>query len=107
MNRFQTETIYLIMNQYLILLVAFVRQTQIPELDETYPKMTPLGNAFFSYSEVRLVILEFRSGIVVVYCGFLKFLPANLTPWPISSSMRRIWLYLAKRSDRQGAPVLI
>lgn len=49
MNRFQTETIYLILNQYLILLVAFVRQTQIPELDETYPKITPLGNVFFVF----------------------------------------------------------
>lgn len=47
MNRSQTETIYLIMNQYQILLYAFVRQTQIPEFDETYPKLTILGIVFF------------------------------------------------------------
>lgn len=39
--------------------------------------------------------------------GCLNFLPANLALDPSSSSMRRIWLYLAKRSERQGAPVLI
>ena len=39
--------------------------------------------------------------------GWRKLLPANLAPDPSSSSIRKIWLYLAKRSERHGAPVLI
>ena len=39
--------------------------------------------------------------------GLRKLTPAYLAFAPNSSSMRRIWLYLARRSDRQGAPVLI
>src|SRR5690606_17970738 len=34
-------------------------------------------------------------------------LPPNSAPPPSSSSMRRSWLYLATRSDRAVAPVLI
>jgi len=40
-------------------------------------------------------------------CGRRKFLPAYFALAPSSSSMRRIWLYLASRSLRHGAPVLI
>lgn len=39
--------------------------------------------------------------------GCRKFLPAYLASLPSSSSIRSIWLYLAKRSERQGAPVFI
>lgn len=41
------------------------------------------------------------------YCGLRKVFPAYLAPAPNSSSMRKIWLYFAKRSERHGAPVLI
>ncbi len=34
-------------------------------------------------------------------------LPAYLALAPISSSMRMSWLYFERRSERQGAPVLI
>jgi len=43
----------------------------------------------------------------VLLYGFLKASPANFPLAPSSSSMRKSWLYLAKRSERQGAPVLI
>ena len=39
--------------------------------------------------------------------GRRKYSPAYLAADPSSSSIRRSWLYLANRSDRQGAPVLI
>lgn len=42
-----------------------------------------------------------------LYNGFLKALPANLALLHNSSSILKIWLYFAKRSDLQGAPVLI
>lgn len=46
-------------------------------------------------------------GVLPSYCGLRKDLPAYLAPAPSSSSIRRIWLYLAKRSERHGAPVVI
>lgn len=42
-----------------------------------------------------------------IYCGLRKVFPAYLAPAPNSSSIRRIWLYFANRSERHGAPVLI
>merc|ERR1740123_2940776 len=39
--------------------------------------------------------------------GVRKFAPAKYALFPSSSSMRSNWLYLARRSLRQGAPVLI
>lgn len=39
--------------------------------------------------------------------GFLKCLPAYIAFFPNSCSILRIWLYLAVRSDLQGAPVFI
>jgi len=42
-----------------------------------------------------------------VYSGLRKLLPAYLAEAPSSSSIRSIWLYLASRSLRHGAPVLI
>lgn len=39
--------------------------------------------------------------------GLRKWVPANLAWFPSSSSIRRSWLYLAKRSLRHGAPVFI
>merc|ERR1719382_940365 len=39
--------------------------------------------------------------------GVRKFAPAKYALFPHSSSMRSNWLYLARRSERHGAPVLI
>lgn len=45
--------------------------------------------------------------IAYIYWGLRNDLPAYLAPAPSSSSIRRIWLYLARRSDLHGAPVFI
>merc|ERR1719440_2188421 len=42
-----------------------------------------------------------------IYYGLRKFTPAKTHASPSSSSMRRSWLYFARRSERHGAPVLI
>ena len=42
-----------------------------------------------------------------IYKGLRKFSLANLAATPSSSSILSSWLYLARRSDLQGAPVLI
>lgn len=42
-----------------------------------------------------------------IQIGLRKLFPAYLALAPSSSSILRSWLYLARRSDLQGAPVLI
>merc|ERR550537_1992610 len=42
-----------------------------------------------------------------IHAGLRHVAPAKTASAPGSSSMRISWLYLALRSDRQGAPVLI
>merc|ERR1719238_965920 len=42
-----------------------------------------------------------------IHRGFRQEAPAKTASAPSSSSMRISWLYLALRSDRHGAPVLI
>merc|ERR1719401_584064 len=42
-----------------------------------------------------------------IHPGLRQFSPAYTHLSPNSSSMRINWLYLARRSERQGAPVLI
>merc|ERR1712100_233428 len=41
------------------------------------------------------------------FYGLRKLVPAKTHASPSSSSMRRSWLYFARRSERHGAPVLI
>merc|ERR1740130_260985 len=45
--------------------------------------------------------------LAAIHAGLRQSLPAYTALSPSSSSMRMSWLYLALRSERHGAPVLI
>jgi hypothetical protein len=67
---------------------------------------SPLTSLFIAFSHSPNTTRLCRS-VAYKLTAVLKLLPAYTALSPSSSSIRRIWLSLARRSDRAGAPVLI